>query len=47
MEAVTLQMQEACQCFVSPFLQVLPVSHGSQLPVLVAVVVLGGLDEVC
>jgi hypothetical protein len=48
MEAVTLQMQEACLlCVVSPFLQMLPVSHGSQLPLLVAVIVLGGLDEIC
>ncbi len=47
MEAVTLQMQEACTCVVSTFLQVLPVSHGLQQPVLVTVVVFGGLDESC
>ena len=48
MEAVTLQMQEACLlCVVSPFLQMLPVSHGLQLPLLVAIVVLGGLGEIC
>ena len=47
MEAVTSQMQEARQRFVSPFLQVLPVSHGSQPPLLIAVDLLGGLDEVC
>ncbi len=47
-DAVTLHMQEACLlCVVSPFLQVLPVSHGSQLLLLVAVVVLAGLDEIC
>ena len=41
-------MQEAClMCDVSPFLQMMPVSYGSQLPLLVAVVVLGGLDEIC
>ena len=34
-------------CVVSPFLQILPVSHGLQLPLLVAVVVLAGLDEIC
>ena len=43
MEAVPLQ--EACLCAVSPFLQVLPVSHGLQQPWLVAVAVLGALDE--
>ena len=46
--AITLQMQEAClMCVVSPFLQMIPASHGSQLPLLVAVVTLDGLDEIC
>ena len=46
--AVISQMQEAyLMCVVSPFLQILHVSHGSQLPLLVAVVVLVGLDEIC
>ena len=46
--AVILQMQVAClMCVVSPFLQILPVNHGLQLPLLVAVVVLAGLDEIC
>ena len=34
-------------CVVSPFLQMIPASHGSQLPLLVAVVELDGLDEIC
>ena len=33
--------------FCLPIPAVLPVSYGSQLPLLVAVAVLGGLDEVC
>ena len=49
MGAVTLQMQDARSlsmfCFSIP--AVLPVSYGSQLPLLVAVAVHGGLDEVC
>ena len=41
-------MQEAyVMCVVSPFLQMIPPGHGSQLPLLVAVVELGGLDEIC
>ena len=43
-----LQIQEAClMCVVSPFLWRIPASHGLQLPLLVAAVVLGGLDEIC
>ncbi len=46
--AVISQVQEAClMCVVFPFLQILPVSHGLQLLLLVAIVVLGGLGEIC
>ena len=48
MVAVMFQMQAPClMCFVSPFLQILPVSHGLQLLLLAAVVALGSLDKVC
>lgn len=45
MEAVTLQMQEACLCVVSPFLHVRPDIHWTQLSLLLAVVILGALAE--
>ena len=46
--AIILQTQEAClSCIVSPLLQMMYASRGSQLPLLVAVVILGGLDEIC
>jgi len=50
MEAVPLQnvMQETCQSsLVSPCLLMLLVSQGLQLPRLVAVAAIGGLDEIC
>ncbi len=53
MEYVTKQMRRACLhvLFISPFLLLIAVSLGSQLPlfmsVMVAVVVLGGFDEIC